>query len=768
MDSRPSPRQSRRTLTALALTLAMLGGMTTRTSASPQNRPQFRSDVDVMQMQVSVVDGQGNFVHGLTPADFRLRVNGKDRQITTVYEVNLAGETVAGAGAVADAGFDTSAVPPAGWRQWLLFFDVGFNSPRGIRAAQEAAVTFMEEQVQPRDLVGVAAYTATAGVRLVAPLTRDRRQVMAALDGLGLKSAPGRVDAAGFISQLALESAALADDSGDPAGAGGPGIDGSAEADALVREALQTVNSLEFDQYSSAVAQYTGQLGTLAELLQTIRGRKQVVFFSKGFDDGVLSGQSLDDFAATTDAMQQDQGLAIAQAGTESRFGSADVRSELDDSIDAMRAADAVIHIFDASGVGGERQSGFSRGASPTGNFASGTSSGGNSGSFASRGSTRGALTALAEGTNGTMTWDTNDLTGAMAELERSTRSFYVMAFARDKGDKKVLDIKVETKRPGAKIASAPTRLAPPADYKDMDGRRRSVQLAEFITKGIIESNMSVDVAATPFRGDDNVSRIGVVVEIPWEQLEEFADETGGTISLDLFSYVLDSNGTIIDASNQRVGLDFKAMSGSPAAGLPYRFYDLLWGRAGNEEVRVLVRESEIGRLSAVSTRAKIPDFSTGMLSVSGPISIDHLHPGLIARGRLNPLKADSEGPTAYPYVIGQNELTPTARATGAAGTVQQLYVVAYNLARHPFTGQTQSQVALSLRAPDGTVTELSDSSILGRFFDAQAGATQFLLNTTIPAGISSGFYNLNVAVIDQISGVTVDSAVELWVSTDG
>ena len=80
---------------------------------------------------------------------------------------------------------------------------------------------------------------------------------------------------------------------------------GGAVADAI-EEAIRQVSSLEFDQYSSVVAQYTEQLGSVAEMLRTIRGRKHVVYFSQGFDDAVLTGQSLDQLSNTTEAIQID------------------------------------------------------------------------------------------------------------------------------------------------------------------------------------------------------------------------------------------------------------------------------------------------------------------------------------------------------------------------------------------------------------------------------------------------------------------------------
>lgn len=751
MTIMPLSTLSRRCGSTILLTAALVGLLVVGASATPQRRPQFRTEVEVIQVQVSVVDGDGNFVTGLGPEDFRLRVDGKDRKITTVYEVDLGRPAATTVDAVAGA----TPIPPAGWRQWLLFFDAGFNSPRGVRAAQQAARKFVSEQINPRDLVGVAAFSVVTGVRLLVPLTSDRRQVMDAIGGLGLRQATRTIDRAGFISDIISEGLAI-----DSLGAEGAQSAARAESEGLVLEAIRLVNRLEFEQYTAVVAQYTAQLGTLAELLQTIHGRKQVVFFSKGFDDRVLAGQSLDALAATSNRMNSDAAGALVGSTGEDRFGSAEVRAEFEASIRALRAADAVVHVVDASGVGGERGRGLSGGA---------LSSSGNT--FSSRGASRTALAALADGTGGTAIWDTNDVSAALGDLERSTRAFYVVAFPRQDRDREVLKLKIEVTRPGAKVASAPERIAPPPAYAEMNPMQKQAQLAEFISKGIVSSDMTFDVSATVFPGSDRVSRVALVIEIPWPELQRMAKARGdGKVELDLLGYVLDEQGTIVDLTNRNVSLNIDQMAKSKVAGLPFRYYDLLWARPGNSQVRALVRESKIGRLSAVTRPLAVPEPDTRELWLSGPVSMDHQHRGLVMRGMDpdDPPPHKANGPVAYPYMIGDVDLTPEAAAEATPGSVEQLFLVAHNLAQDPVTGQTQSAVTVSLQPPGGQKVNLTDIEWLGRVFDPQTGATTIVLNVKIPENLTTGMYRLAVAVRDGVSGNQVESGLELWVNADG
>jgi len=481
MHTKPMLRSSRALpIVALFATATLL---LPSVSSGSQRRPQFRATVDVIQIQV-VVEDDGNFVSGLEASDFALEVNGKSRNITTVYEIDLGADTVPG---------ERRSRPPAAWRQWILFFDAGFNSPRGVREAQRAATNFIENQALPDDLIGVAAYAPVYGVRLIVPLTTDRKQVMDGISGLGLQAAVHNADPAGLIADTMREGF-LADPTFGSA-APGPGF----LTEEIINEMINQVEGMEVQRYTALVADYTEQLGgTLAEILATIRGRKQVIFFSKGYADSVLSGASLDSLASRADDMQTNQGAALADAsGDESMYGSSDVREALDDTGKALRAADTVIHVVDPSGVGGERDSGLSSG-------------GRGAGTFGSSGGSHSALSAMAAATGGTTTWNTNNLEGALEDLEASTRRYYVLAFPRDRNDAGILDLDLEVTRAGAKVTSAPETIASPVHFVDMGPLQKQTQLAEFISKGFDESDLIMDVAAIPFAGQGPISRVAV------------------------------------------------------------------------------------------------------------------------------------------------------------------------------------------------------------------------------------------------------------------
>jgi VWFA-related protein len=734
-------RRSVRTAVAASLVAALL----VPAASIAQQRPQFRARVDVVQFQVRVTDADGAFVPGLTASDFALSVEGNSRPITSVYEVNLA----------APAEDGETALPPAGWRQWILFFDAAFNNPRGVVEAQAAALDFVKNQLHERDLVGVATFNTVSGARLVVPLTRDREQVITAINGLGLNQATQNVTRSGFLASPILdlslaEAGGVATGGNEPAGGGGP-----LDIAALLAEMAQQVRSLEYAEYSSVVAQYAEQMETVGQMLRTIRGRKHVVYFSQGFDDAVLTGQSLDQLTATTDAIQQDAGLALAQSSGDERFGSADVRASLDSSLDVFRSADAVIHVVDPSGLGGGRDR-TSIGSAQT-----------SSGDFNSRGGTRSALTSLADATGGQMHWETNDIIGAMSEIEEANRAYYVVAFARAASDGEVVALDVTVSRAGTTV-DAPGELAAPMDFAAMSDIEKQLQLAEFVTKGITESDLVFDLATGAFYGDGVRNRLPVIVEVPWSQMEELASSgADSNVELEILSYVLDDQDRMVDFSSGEVSLNMEAMAGSGAAGLPFRYYDLLWAGPGERRVRTILRDKELGRISAVtSALAAVGNHAAGDVVVSGPIGVDWEHPGLIMRGfkAENPPPHKVDGPVAYPFNVGENEITPTAILSGTAGSDQYAYFVAHNLGEDA-EGNVPTQVGMILQSGVGEQIPLAAQAIVANYYDAASDGLQMVVKATLPADLQPGYYELVIMVNDTLKEAAFNLPLPIWVT---
>lgn len=135
---------SLRSLTGSVL-IAVSCGAAAVSSFQSQERPQFRTDVTAVPVEVRVVDGSGKPVIDLRPEDFVLRENGV---VQTIAHFQLVSEL----DVIRDG------------RVFIIGLGRGrLNHPTG---AIDAAVKFVRSNLHPTDRVGVVAY-----LRLIDPAT---------------------------------------------------------------------------------------------------------------------------------------------------------------------------------------------------------------------------------------------------------------------------------------------------------------------------------------------------------------------------------------------------------------------------------------------------------------------------------------------------------------------------------------------------------------------------------------------------------------------
>ncbi|HET7220664.1 MAG TPA: VWA domain-containing protein [Vicinamibacterales bacterium] len=150
-------RASRPAVAASALVLfsiAMPAPANARQEApAPEPTAQtFRTAVDLVSADVTVIDGDGKPVRGLTAADFTLTVDGRPRRIATAeYIAQVRRETAPDRGSN-PAAFSTNAT--GGGRLIMLVVDQTSIGPGRGRAALESASRFVA-QLSPADRVGL-------------------------------------------------------------------------------------------------------------------------------------------------------------------------------------------------------------------------------------------------------------------------------------------------------------------------------------------------------------------------------------------------------------------------------------------------------------------------------------------------------------------------------------------------------------------------------------------------------------------------------------
>jgi VWFA-related protein len=193
---RPVPRASApRALLAAALLLLCAASMRPSAQQPGGDRPVFRAGTALVTVDVTVRDGSGAVVRGLTAGDFTILEDGRPQAIETFTFQEIAAAPPAGpapsnlladvdtrlgqdlqrAASVAPATRATARMPPeafAGRRLLVLLFDVSSMQPEDVQRAVDSAQQYVDQAMSSSDLVAVATIGST--ITVLTDFTADR------------------------------------------------------------------------------------------------------------------------------------------------------------------------------------------------------------------------------------------------------------------------------------------------------------------------------------------------------------------------------------------------------------------------------------------------------------------------------------------------------------------------------------------------------------------------------------------------------------------
>ncbi len=470
---------------------SLLAAVALAAAASPLLSQGFaeRAEVVVVEVPVQVVrDGQP--VRGLTAADFELWEGRRKRAITGFEVVDLADASAGRRG--------RHEVPAAARRHFLLLFDLSFSQPRSVIQARQAARDLVLG-LHSSDLVAVATYHASRGPNLVLGFSSDRRQIDAALEGLGLT---GR-DAAQDPLRLVLRDTAPQEElartpQSRGAGLGDTNIVGDTNGGAMIQQ-IQSIADpgarADLETQRNAVTALTRSFADLAKLMGSVEGRKHVVYLSEGFDSRLVRG--------TDDVQKRDEVAAAAQSGEfwkvdgDELYGNTRTVNEVERMLEEFRRADCAIQAVDIAGLRG-------------------TGSEGDSAGGPSPASGKDSLLQMARGTGGELYENLNDLSSAMERMLGRTSVTYVLAYQPDdlKPDGSYRKLRVELKNGrGARLVHRPGFYAP-RPFKDRNPFERLLEAGARVVSGDDAGTVGLAVLAAPFRTGGDRAYVPVLIEV--------------------------------------------------------------------------------------------------------------------------------------------------------------------------------------------------------------------------------------------------------------
>jgi len=681
--------------------------------AAPAPAQTFAGTTEVVEVEVPVqVVRDGQPVRGLTADDFAIYEGRKKQAITGFHVVDLAA-----------AAPGTAVQPMAGRRHFLLLFDLAFSDPKAIVKAREAARALVLNGVRTGDLVGVATYSAARGPQLVLGFTSDRRQVDSALDSLGLAGGERPEDPLRLVMARAGGAQPLLAERSQEAEA--------ASIDSLVKELGTEQANLGRESNRAAqqavVTALTRSFSGFARVLAAIPGRKQILYFSEGFDSSLLTGG-----AGTPPPSQEggggavdpsaggDRGIGTSEpvlSSTDDSFGSTKSLNAVEKMLEELRRADCVIQAVD---IGGLRAAGEQR---------------------VTRTGGKDTLFTIARGTDGELFESSNDLATAMSGILERTSLTYVLTFQPEslKPDGGYHKLRVELKDAprSTRLAYRPGYYAP-KPYTQLNPLEKLFEASSRLMGGADSGSIPSAVLAAPFRTTGERAYVPVLIEVDGPAL--LAGKPPAPLPVEIYIYALDDAGAIQGFLVQTLTLDVAKVEPSlRQSGL--KFFGHLDLPAGNYSLRTLVRNGATGAFSLRVAPVTVPAFA------AGPVLLPPLFPEPPNRWLLS--REAKPGPQVpYPFMAKRQPFIPASRPALAEGQEAALVLVGYNLAKGELAVEGR---VLTL---DGKEAGRGELRVLGRESDGASGPDR-LTATFKPPKLPPGEYVLRIS----LAGAAASSA---------
>ncbi|MCA1580309.1 MAG: VWA domain-containing protein [Acidobacteria bacterium] len=682
---------------------AVLAGQT-----SPPSPVRESAEAVLVEVPVRVVDREGKPIRGLTAKDFDLFDDGRRQEIVACDAIDLAHKR---------SGTDEpESLHPAARRHFLILFDLTFARPKAVLAARKAAKEFVLSGMDDRDFAAVATFSVEKGVRLLVTFSADRVQLARAIDTLGISAA----------STLASDPLQFMYDVMNTMGGSASGVErsgGQSEAQAAgMLETLQTLASLErarLDQHArSQVVRLTQALGGLARALDTVEGRKDVIYLSEGFENRLLSGAKGTDqereWTLTGESWKVD---------VEKTFGNSNLQSQVREMSDLFRRSDCVIHAVDIGGLRAEADVGFSpvRGEN--------------------------ALFEIANGTGGEVLRNDNDFHAQLSRLVARTSLVYVLAFrpTRSGQGDRFHELKVKVRASGGRLSARPGYYERKA-FRALTPLERSLSAADVIANEIPLSDIPLRLLASPVPGPKGFAAVPVLVEVPGDRF--LIQQNGLRASAEIYVYAHDFQNQLRDFFTQTISVDL-TRNRTRLAGGTLKYFGQLSLPPGQYRLRALVRNGETGRMGLVAQSLRVPDFSENKPYLAAPMFLESSADGIFVRGPSRVPGVDVPAGDELLVAAQRDDLVPAALPQVRSGTASRVSVVAYHFAASP---GDSLRIGAQVLSEEGRPLQEGSIAVLGKA-PADARGRQSLLVAFTPEGLAPGRYSLRLILQDSATG---------------
>jgi VWFA-related protein len=564
----------------LAIALALV---LTRASVVSQQTPTdytFHTTTELVLVNVTVRDKNGNPVRDLKREDFTILEDNKPQQVisfdlentdavlsTAATEAPLLGKAQSQTATTAQ---DAVAVRPLKDRRLIiLFFDLSSMQPDEVDRATTAAQNYVDKQMVAADLVSVVSLGDTLSVNQ--DFTSDPALLKKALQGFNLGAGGGFEEGSTGTTEGTAETG------------------GSFAVDDTEYNIFNTDRRLQ-------------ALRSIADKLAHIEEKKSLIYFSSGMDRTGIENQS-----------------------------------QLRSATNAAVKANMAIYTMDIRGLqalvpGGEAQNASLRGTSPY----SGKSV---SSAFDSNATTQETLVTLAGDTGGKAFLDSNDFGKVFTGVQQDSSVYYLLGYHSSNAarDGRFRRITVRVNRPGVKLDFRRGYYAP-ADFQHSTRDDRERQLDEELASDLSTTDLPVYLSAAYFRIGDRKFYVPVSLVVPGSQIPFTRNKDEDKATLDVLGIVTDTDKRPVGQIRDTVKLSVNTSQLVQRKNVQYNSGFVL--PPGQYHVKFVVRENQSGRLGSFETDLNVPDLKTVPVKMSSIVLASQLQTNAKRKSE-NPLVRD-------------------------------------------------------------------------------------------------------------------------------
>jgi VWFA-related protein len=664
-----------------------------------ERTPVFATEVSLVSLPVYVVDKQGRALGGLEAGDFELYEDGKRVDVVSFQYVDTTAEDQQ----------DLIRQAPAARRRFLFLFDLSFTDPGGLHRAQAAARDFLRSKLAESDLAAVATFDVNRGIRIVANFSEDRSLLVHAVETLGVTSFARINDPL----NLTFEATDV------PGGArGGPELEGAGtQLDQVLAVLAQRMRAADESHYRIQVQGFVESLQSLGQALRGVEGRKQILFFSAGFDSRAIVGMEGADARTASESLTTGR---IWEVESNARYGDSRLRDLLMEMTRALSSADSVVHAVDVTGMGSDDsliQTTIRR--DPARSI---------------RG--RESLNYVSAETGGRFFRDTNDLGRVLSEVQDMTSRFYVLGYQPEnlKGPGQFHKLKVKVARKGVSVAhrAGYFERVPVAQQTVL---QRKFEAAQLVMTGAGQNDLRFSALCLPFPEKGERQTLGVILQVPREEL---AWKAGQPLSLEVYGYAVAEDGGVTDHLAQLARFDPARLDAEGGVrGLS--FYGTLRVPPGKYTMKFMVQDNESGQAGAQLMDVTVPPHDPRVGFLLPPVVVEDASAWL-------PLDLDQskEGRGPNPFHVAGKPFLPRATFQVNGGSREKLVLIAWEPGRPP---DPASGIEIQSSLLDARGQPVPAGFLRIEKVNREPGGRRTYVLDYTPDRIASGDYTLRVGV---------------------